>query len=140
MPGMKRLSGALMVRMTPVMVAAIEAGRNPGRITGFGSGAPMYRARATGIASKLAPVAAIKAARQAVGGCEVMTLSAYGRLGREPKPITTKTGKAMTVAEPCRHGAKPRGRRNGGRDPMVERNRLRGGSPTTWRSSVRATW
>ena len=27
-----------------------------------------------------------------------MTLSAYGRLGREPKPITTKTGKAMTVA------------------------------------------
>ena len=28
----------------------------------------------------------------------MMTLSAYGRLGREPKPITTKTGKAMTVA------------------------------------------
>ena len=25
MPGVKRLSGALMVRMTPVMVAAIEA-------------------------------------------------------------------------------------------------------------------
>ena len=28
----------------------------------------------------------------------MMALSAYGRLGREPKPITTKTGKAMTVA------------------------------------------
>ena len=28
----------------------------------------------------------------------MMTLSVYGRLGREPRPITTKTGKAMTVA------------------------------------------
>ena len=28
----------------------------------------------------------------------MMTLSAYGRLGRDPKPITTRTGKAMAVA------------------------------------------
>ena len=28
----------------------------------------------------------------------MMTLSAYGRLGRDPKPITTKTGTAMAVA------------------------------------------
>ena len=28
----------------------------------------------------------------------MMTLSAYGRLGRDPKPITTKTGKTMAVA------------------------------------------
>ena len=28
----------------------------------------------------------------------MMTLSAYGRLGRDPKPITTRTGTAMAVA------------------------------------------
>ena len=40
-------------------------------------------------------------------GAAMMTLSAYGRLGRDPRPVTTKTGKAMTVCEPGGCGAQP---------------------------------
>ena len=59
----------------------------------------MYRARAPRSPPKLAPVAAIKAVHGAVRECEIMmALSVYGRLGREPRAITTRTGKAMTVA------------------------------------------
>ena len=43
----------------------------------------------------------------------------------DSKPITTKTGAPLAVASPCCDGAEPQGRRDCGRDPVVERDRLR---------------